>query len=386
MEDEEVKAYARVAVVAGLLLAMISVGTAMGAAPVKIGIVGPLSGGAAMVGDTLVKGAALAIKHLNETGGIHGRQLTYVSEDDEQNPAKSVSAVNRLVFQHKVDAVVGTVNSSCQLACQEVTQRAQVPHVTPIASNPKVTRVGNKWVFRLQASDAQQCTAIIDYAVNVLKLKKLALMYQSDDYGTGGKDVIVPYLQEKYGMKLVAVEPFNPDTKDMSAQILKIKNAGADGLVMWTMYVQGALIARQAKQLGLQIPLMGGGGLTNPKLIELAGDASYGLLNTQTFFPDPKGASPEAAAFIGAYQKEYGVLPDSNAAMSYDAMMILGLSMRKAGADVNKAKVRDAMADTKGHRGVTGVIDIDEYGDANREILIIGIDNKGAYEVIWPKR
>ncbi|HHY46612.1 MAG TPA: ABC transporter substrate-binding protein [Firmicutes bacterium] len=371
-------------VVAFLILGLCLSSVTYGAPPIKIGIVAPLSGGAAMVGDTQVKGIALAIKQINAQGGIHGRQVVYYAEDDEQIPAKSVNAVNKLVYQQKVDAVIGTVNSSCTLANMEITKRAGVPQITPISSNPKITRLGNPWIFRLQASDDQQAEAIVNYAVNVLKLKKMAIMYQSDDYGTGGKDVIVRRLKE-LGLEPVAVEAFNPDAKDMSAQILKIKNAGADGLFMWTMYAQGALIARQSRQLGLKVPLMGGGGLTNPKLVELAGEAAYGLLNTQTFFPDPEGASPEAKAFIEAYKKEYGILPDSNAAMSYDSMMILAEAMKKAGPALNKKEVRDNIAATKNYRGVTGVITIDKYGDANRDILIIRVKEGGGYEVVWPK-
>jgi len=353
--------------------------------PIKIGIVAPLSGGAAMVGDTQVKGVALAIKQINAAGGIHGREVIYIAEDDEQIPAKSVSAVNKLVYNDKVDAVIGTVNSSATLANMEVTRKAGVPQITPISSNPKITKLGNEWIFRLQASDEHQARAIVDYAINELKIKKPAVIYQSDDYGTGGKDVIVERLKE-LNVSPVAVEAFAPDAQDMTGQLLKIKNAGADGLFMWTMYAPAALIARQARQIGLDVQLMGGGGLTNPKLVELAGDAAYGLLNTQTFFPDKEGASPEAAAFIDAYEKEYGMLPDSNAAMSYDSMMILAKAMEAAGPSLDKKKVRDAIAATRDYRGVTGVITIDEYGDANREILIIRVKVGGGYEVVWPKR
>ncbi len=350
--------------------------------PIKIGAIAPLSGGAAMVGDTQVKGIQLAIDQVNAKGGIKGRKLELIAEDDEQNPAKSVNAANKLVYKDKVIGVIGTVNSSATLANMEVTKKAEVPQITPISSNPKITRSGNPWIFRLQASDTQQAQAIVDYAIKVQGLKRLAVLYQADDYGTGGKDVVVKRAQE-LGSPVVAVESYNPGAKDMTAQLLKIKEAKADGLVIWGMYPEGALIARQAKQMDFHPQLMGGGGLTNPKLVELAGDAVYGLLNTQTFFPDPQGASPEAKAFIEAYKAKYGVLPDSNAAMSYDSMMIMAKAIEKAGTD--KKKIRDEIAAIKGYRGVTGVIDIDQYGDANREILIIQV-MQGGYKVVWPKR
>ncbi|MEG0541008.1 MAG: ABC transporter substrate-binding protein, partial [Angelakisella sp.] len=156
---------------------------------IVVGVVAPLSGGAAMVGDTLVKGVDLAVKEINAAGGINGRPIKIVKEDDEQNPAKSVSAMNKLVHSDKVSAVIGTVNSSCTMANMEVTRAAGIPQVTPIASGPAITNSGNDFIVRVQASDLLMAEAIANYVSKDLGLKKIAIMYQSDDYGTGGKDV-----------------------------------------------------------------------------------------------------------------------------------------------------------------------------------------------------
>lgn len=351
---------------------------------IKIGVVAPLSGSAAMVGDTEVKGVELAVEEINAAGGINGRKLEIVKADDEQNPAKSVSAVNKLVHQDKVDAVIGSVNSSAVLANMQVTKAAQIVQITPIGSNNKITHSGNPWIFRLQASDEMQAGAVTNYAVDQLKFKKIAVMYQSDDYGTGGKDVVLKVLKEK-GLEPVAVESFVPTGKDMTAQLLKVKNSGAECLIMWTMYEQGALIAKQAKQLGLNVQLMGGGGLTNAKLIELAGDSVYGLLNSQTFFPDETKATDVAAKFIKNYKAKYNKIPDSNAAMSYDSMIILAEAMKKAGKDLKSDDIRKNLHEIKNFQAVTGNITIDENGDANREILIVKINDQGKYEVVWPQ-
>ena len=353
--------------------------------PIKIGIVAPLSGSSAMVGDTEVKGVELAVDEINAAGGINGRKLEIVKADDEQNPAKSVSAVNKLVHQDKVNAVIGTVNSSAVLADMQVTKAAKIPQITPIGSNNKITHSGNPWIFRLQASDEMQASAVTNYAINQLKKKKIAIMYQSDDYGTGGKDVIVNLLKKK-GIEPAAVESFVPDAKDMTAQLLKVKNSGAEVLIMWTMYEQGALIAKQAKQLGLNTQLMGGGGLTNSQLISLAGDSVYGLLNSQTFFPDETKATPVAAKFMKNYKSKFNQIPDSNAAMSYDSMVILGNAMKKAGKDLKSDDIRKNIAATKNFNAVTGNITIDKNGDANRDILIVKINDQGKYEVVWPQK
>lgn len=349
--------------------------------PIVIGAFGPLSGGAAMVGDTMMKGIELAMKEFNDAGGINGRPLELIKEDDEQNPAKAVSAVNKLVHSDNVPVVIGTVNSSATLAAMEVTQEAKVPHITPISSNTSITHLGNPYIYRLQISDENQAGEITRYAINELGFTRIGVMYQNDDFGSGGKDVVVRVLQEA-GIEPIAVESFVPDAKDMTSQLLKIQEGDPEAIIMWTMYQQGALIARQVQQLGMDIQLMGGGGLTNEKIIELAGDAVYGLLNTQPFFPDPDKASPKAAEFISNYQAAYGMLPDSNAAMAYDSMLTLGEALKNCGDNVTSEEINNQLKKVQGLEGATGTINIDENGDTPRSVLIVKINDQGEYEVV----
>ncbi|MFA9379503.1 MAG: ABC transporter substrate-binding protein [Acetanaerobacterium sp.] len=348
---------------------------------VKIGVVAPISGSAAMVGDTLIKGVELAAKQINTAGGVNGKEIVLYKEDDQQDPKTAVSAVNKLVSSDEVTAIIGTVNSSCTLAMMDVTESAGVPLITPIASGISVTDPSNSFIARLQASDVLQAKAVTEYALNDLGLTKIAVIYQSDDYGTGGKDVALQVLADN-GIEPVAVEAFDPAATDMNSQLLKIKEAGAEALIMWTMYTPAANIARQAKQLGMEdLALMGGGGLTNAKLFELAQDAAVGICNTQTFFPDKSLASPAAAAFIEAYEAEYGVTPDSNAAMSYDAMMVLAEGL-KASPELVNTEIMAGIKSVKNMALATGDISIDEKGDANRAILIIRLGEGGVYELV----
>ena len=349
--------------------------------PIVIGAFGPLSGGAAMVGDTMMKGIELAVKEYNDEGGINGRPIELIKEDDEQNPAKAVSAVNKLVHSDNVLAVIGTVNSSATLASMEVTQEAKIPQITPISSNTSITHLGNPYIFRLQISDENQAGEITRYAINELGFKRIGVMYQNDDFGTGGKDVVVQVLKDA-GIEPIAVESFVPDAKDMTSQLLKIQEGDPEAIIMWTMYQQGALIARQVKQLGMDIQLMGGGGLTNQKIIELAGDAVYGLLNTQPFFPDESKASDKAAEFIANYKEAYGILPDSNAAMAYDSMLTLGEALKNCGDNVTSEEITNQLKQIEGLAGVTGTINIDENGDTPRSVLIVKINDEGKYEVV----
>lgn len=350
--------------------------------PLKIGVYGPLSGDAAMVGQTLVEGVKLGAKQINEAGGIDGRMIELVIEDDEQSPKVAVSAVNKLVYDHKVMAVIGTVNSSCTLASMEVTWEAEVPHITPISSGASITHMDNPWIARVQASDWLQAGAITRYAVDDLGAKKVAILYQSDDYGTGAMEVIVDILKDEYGIEPVANEAFEANALDMTPQLLSVQKSGAEVLIMWTMYQQGALISKQAREMGIDIPLMGGGGLTNKKLYELGGEAVIGLANSQTFFADKTKATPTAAAFIDAFEKEYGRLPDSNNAMAYDSMMIMAEGLKAAAPDFKNTDIMAGIKAVKDMPLATGTITIDENGDANRDILILRLVGEAKYELV----
>lgn len=348
---------------------------------IKIGVVGPFSGSSAMVGDTEKKGVELAANQINEAGGIMGMTIELIEEDDQQDPKTAVSAINKLVSSDEVVAAIGTVNSSCTLAMMDVTENNEIPLVTPISSGTSITDPSNSYIVRLQASDALQARAITEYALNDLGYTKIAVMYQNDDYGTGGKDVVVEVMDEA-GVEPLAVEAFDSSATDLSAQLLKIKELEPEAIIMWTMYGCGATIATQCQQLGLDVDLMGGGGLTNAKLYELGGDAAVGILNTQTFFPDVEKASETAAAFIAAYEEAYGETPDSNAAMAYDSMMVLAEGLKAAMPDLDPDDIMAGMKSVTEMPLATGTITIDENGDANRDILIIRLCEGGTYELV----
>ena len=348
---------------------------------IKIGVVGPFSGSSAMVGDTEKKGVELAAKQINENGCINGMTIELIEEDDQQDPKTAVSAINKLVSSDEVVAAVGTVNSSCTLAMMDVTENNEIPLVTPISSGVAITDPSNSYIVRLQASDKLQAKAITEYAINDLGYKNIAVMFQNDDFGAGGKDVVVETLKDA-GIEPLAVEAFDSSATDMSAQLLKIKDLNPEAIIMWTMYGCGATIAKQCDQLGIDCDLMGGGGLTNAKLYELGGESAVGILNTQTFFPDKEKASETAGAFIDAYEAEYGETPDSNAAMSYDSMMVLAEGLKAATPDMKADDIMAGMKAVKDMPLATGTITIDENGDANRDILIIRLCEGGTYELV----
>lgn len=349
--------------------------------PIAVGVVAPLSGTAAMLGDLTQKGIQLAADQINAAGGINGRPIKLIFEDDEQVPAKAVSAVNKLIHNDKVAAVIGSVNTGCTLASMEVSQAAQVPQITLTSSGLAVTNSGNPWIIRMQASDEYQAGAIAGYAVHELKLSKLAVMYGTDDYGTGGKDFILAYLKEA-GIDPVAIEGFDINSSDLSPQLLSIKQAGAEGILLWTSYKQGALVAKQAQQLGMEgVYIMGGGGLNNKALFDLAGEAAAGLMNTHTFFADESGLNQTGLQFVQDYEAAYGATPTSDAATAYDSMILLARAFEQC-PDLDGQGLMDALKATKDLEMASGVISINEKGDSLRDhIYVVRFTQTGDFEL-----
>ncbi len=369
-----------------LVLALVITGAAAAQDTIRIGLCAPLSGDAAMVGQSLVDGAMLAIDEFNAAGGIDGHLIEVFKEDDEQTPRVAANAVNKLIFEDNVVGIIGPVSSGCVLTGMEVAADGEVPMITPTGSGASITHLGNPWIARTQASDILMAGAITRYAVSDLGAKRVAVIFQSDDYGSGGGEVVKQILKDEFDMEPVAYEQFEPSALDVSAQVLNIKNADPDAIIMIMMYQQGALVARKVRELGMDTPLMGLGGLTNAKLFELGGDAVVGLANTQTFFADASKAAPASAEFITKFQSAFdGRIPDSNNAMSYDAarIMIEGLkhSYEKTG-EFDTALIMEGIKSVTEMPLASGTITMDENGDANRDILIIGITENGGYELI----
>jgi branched-chain amino acid transport system substrate-binding protein len=350
-----------------LMLALLGAGEVRGDA--VIGLIGPMTGEGAQSGTNMRDAVNLGVEEINAKGGIKGTKLKTVVVDDEGNPTKSINGNNRLVHKEGAIVVLGSVQSSCTLANMAVTEKAGVPQITPISTSPAITQKGNKWIFRTAATDAIQADNIVRIGLKTLGKKRIAVMYVSTDYGRDAYKVLVE-ICTKMGNPPVAAEAFNPGDKDFSSQLLKVKEQNPDALIIWSMYEEAALIAKHVAQMGLKVQLMGGGGLTNSKYVELGGSATNGTIMCQTYHPSSK--DPLIVGFTERFQKKFGRLPDPNAAQSYDAMMIAAAALDKAGVK-DKAKIRDAIAATQSLKGVTGTITFDRTGDAPREMMVIQI-------------
>ena len=182
--------------------------------PIKVGVYLPLSGANAAVGQSGVEGIEMAVEEINAAGGIAGRPIEIIKEDEENDPTTAVSVVNKLINQDEVVAIIGSVNSSVTLAAMEVSEDAGIPMVTPISSGAAITGSGNQYIVRGQANDLLQAGAVVEYAI-AKGYQKIGLMYQNDDYGGGARDVIVEIMKEN-NMTLAADEGFEASAADVT--------------------------------------------------------------------------------------------------------------------------------------------------------------------------
>ena len=349
--------------------------------PIKIGLPAPLSGSSGAIGEGLVNSAKLAADQINAAGGIHGRPVEILAEDDEMTASKAVTVANKLVYQDKVDALIGNLNSTACLATQEITNKAGMIQMA-LGSNRKVTEMGHKYVFRMQANDLYQAAAVVKYVVDTMGYTKVACLYASDDFGTGGKNVVVEELDAR-NLELVACEAFDPDTSDVTSQLTSIKAANPDAVIMWCMYQPGALICKQMNQMGMgNIPKFGGGGLVNVALYELAGETAKGLCMTQLFFPSEDAANEKGKKFIADYQAAYGSTPDNNCGMVYDAAMVLMTAMQNAPETMTSDEIAEQLHAIN-YEGVTGSLTFSDTGDVVRDLTIVSIGEGGVYQVVY---
>ncbi|KIL35765.1 branched-chain amino acid ABC transporter substrate-binding protein [Cohnella kolymensis] len=333
----------------------------------KIGLAAPLSGASAQDGESIKKGVELAIKLANDAGGIDGKQLSLTALDDKGDPKEATNVANKLASDKSVLAVVGHFNSSATLAGAPVYNRNKIVEVSPGSSSPKVTDAGD-YTFRVITTDAFQGEFVAKWTKEE-GLNKVAILYEQTDYGVGLADVYQK-AAEANGIQIVASEAYTAgQTKDFASVLTKIKEKQPNAIFIGGLYNEAALIAKQAKQQGIQVPFLGVDALFSDALIKLGGDAVEGFLIPGFFNPNSDAA--ETKKFVDAYKAAHNSDPGTYAAYAFDATNIIIESIKKNGAD--REKIQQYMSSLKGFKGATGVNDFDEKGDVlkNPEKLIV---------------
>jgi branched-chain amino acid transport system substrate-binding protein len=351
---------------------------------IKVGEFASLTGKEATFGTSSHEGTVLAIEEINAAGGVLGKQLELIFEDNRTTQGESSTIAKKLISSDKVVALLGEVASGRSLEVAPIAQGARIPQISPSSTNPDVTKVGD-YIFRVCFIDPFQGTLLAGFAKNTLKAKKAAIISDvSAQYSVG----LAKFFKEAWlagGGELVAEEKFTGGDKDFKAQLTRIKNTGPDVIMVPTYYTEAGLIVAQARQLGIKAALIGGDGWEAPQLIEIAGAENLAGTYYSTHF-SPSSSDPLAQKFVAAYKARYnGKVPDAMAALGYDSAMVLADAIRRAGTTDGPA-LRDAIAATSGFAGATGITTLDANRDASKPAVIITVrDGKFEYvETIQP--
>lgn len=338
----------------------------------KIGVVGPESGGSAQLGQGQRNAIQLAVDEINAAGLAGDWKLEVFFEDDEGNPTKSSNATMKLIQQSNVHVIIGAINSSATLADMVVTEKEGIPQICAGSTGDAITQQGSKWIFRTAVNDAYQADALVRYAKDTLGLTKIATFTAADDYGQSGQRLLAE-AAEKYGVEMVSQQTYNNGDKDVKPQLITIKDAGAEGIFMWGLYTEASLIAIQSRQLGMDAQLFGASGMASQKLIELSGEQGQGLILTQSFLANDT-EDKNVATFVESYKKAFNEAPIPHGAQAYDSVYILADAIKRA-ESTEPEKLREAIATTTGMDLVTGSPVFNDVGDdTGKRVLITKIE------------
>jgi len=367
--------------VVSLSVALLAAGCSGGSKDIKIGGNLEMTGNTASYGQSMANGIKLAFKEINASGGVLGKQLSFVVADNKSEPSESANAITKLITQDKVSLVLGAGASSNTIAAAQIAADNKIPFITPFATNPKVTVNDGKvndFAFRACFIDPFQGTVMATFASKSLNAKTAAILIDnSADYSKG----LAQFFEESFvktGGTIVAKEAYLQKDQDFKATLTKLKTTTPDILFVPGYYEEVGKIIKQAREMGITIPIIGGDGWDSSKLVEIAGAAA--LNNTyfsNHYATDDK--SPQIVKFIEAYKKEYGQTPDAPAVLGYDAAYMAVNAIKQANS-ADPVKIKDALLKTKDLQLVTGTITLDQNHNPVKSAVVIEFkDGKQTY-------
>ena len=350
-----------------LVLLAPAVGVAAADGEILIGMNTPMTGANAANGALWIKAAKLAEKQINAAGGITGKPIKLLIVDDQSTNPGALAAVNKSIEQDKVLALLGVTTSTQILAVSETIKQAGIPTLVG-GSAVAVTRQGNPWMFRVRPDDSIVAQGMIKYIKEEMKLSKVGILHDADAFGTGGGDLVERYAKEN-GLTVVKREKYAGTDRDFTAQLLALKNAGAEVMVVYaTAGPAIAVIQRQYRQIGSPYKFLGSPTSAQENTLNLSKEAAEGLVAMMDNVP-----GETLKKYAVDYKKEYNEEINTFAAFDYDAMNILADAIRKGGED--RAKIREAILATKGYVGVLGTYSFTPNGDSLHTASVVQIEN-----------
>jgi branched-chain amino acid transport system substrate-binding protein len=362
----------------GAVLIGLALTTAQAADLIKIGVVTTLTGPWAEFGRFTVNGLQLALDDINRAGGVLGRPIELRIEDNQSTNPGTVLAFSKLASEPGMVAIVGPIASTQIQAASPAIAKAGIPTMIG-GTDPSLTRVNNRWVFRARPSDLYSSRAIADFGVNTLKLRSWAIVHATDAFGAGGARALTDSLKA-LGITPVLTQGYTSNAQDFSQIVLAIKKSGAEILGTYmTAPADVALLARQLRQLGVRIQWVGSPTVVTVSALNLAGEALHGTYGVADFNAD---ATDITRTFAKVYRERYGINPDNFASWAYDALHILALAIANA-KSVDPEAIRTAILGIKGYQGLEGTYVFDKNGDGLHGYHVV--KNEGG-KIVFVKR
>jgi len=348
---------------------------------IPIGVYAALTGDQAAFGNATVMGVKLAAEEINNAGGVLGRKIRLVLEDDSGHADQAASVVTKLITSDDVIAVIGENSSNQSIAAAPICEQNKVPMISPSSTNPKVTEIGD-YIFRVCFIDPYQGKALATFARNSLKIDKAAILIdKKNDYSVG----LAQFFREnfeKLGGKIVAEQSYSGGDTEFRPQLTAIKTTSPQMLFVPGFYTEVGQIAIQTRDLGINVPLVGGDGWDSPTLVEIGGKSLDGCYFSDHYFVgDPR---PLVRGFVKKIRARYGKNPEANAALGYDALQILARAIRESGSLDRKA-IRDHIASVKDYQGVSGTITMGADRNPIKPVAMIKIENGEMQFAEWVK-
>ena len=368
-----------------LIVGFVSVSGCSSQPEIRVAVAGPLTGNAAAFGEMIKRGAELRAKEINAAGGINGMKLTLIFGDDAGTEKEARAIATRFATDRRILAVVGHFNSSCSLAGKPIYAENGIVELSPGSTNVSVCE-GSDWTFRNLYRDDFQGEFIAKYIKNILtELQSVGVLFDNDDYGRGLKDAFTAEA-EMIGLNIIAAEAYDRDNTDFKAQLTSIKAKNPDVIFVSGLYSQAALIVKQAREAGITAQFFGADGVDSPDFLQIAGAAAEGTYLTTPF---TFGAGGEEALKVAqAFEAEFGVPPDTWAALTYDAVGMIADAIEKTHSKEallpeNRKAIRDHLAslDTpeEGYKGITGLTYFDKNGDTVNKPAYVKIVKDGEF-------
>ena len=337
-----------------------------GGLDIPVGEFASLTGATASFGQSSHKGTQMAFDEINAAGGVLGKQLRLITEDDQSRPGEAATVVRKMISRDRIVALLGEVASSRSLEAAPICQQAGIPMISPASTNPKVTEVGDQ-IFRVCFIDPFQGTVLSKFALSKGWKRVAILTDVKQDYSVGLSQYFKSHISASAG-EVVSEQSYSSGDKDFKAQLTAIKGTQPDVILASGYYTEAGLIALQARELEILCPLIGGDGWDSPSLVEVGGKAIEGSFFSNHFsIEDP---APAIQEFLKKYRKKFDSEPDAMAALGYDSAMILADAMKRAGT-TDGVKLKQAIASTKDFPAVTGKITLNAERNADKSAVML---------------